>query len=154
MMGKKKTTSHAHFKQHTCEGNDLLLSFYSEILGIYCKIESTLCNSPVYTTDTFGIPAKCCIVFQFLSRVHIWNLPFQHPGLWVWHRERVSPNVHKALEFGPQNHKARKGGIARQRRSPPSLLPSPPLFLPHSPWDWAEVDLSGRPWCFLAILAW
>ena len=110
IMGRRKTTSPAHFKQHTREGNDLLSNSCSEILGIYCKIEHPhFAAVPVYTTDTFGISPKCCIVFQFLSRVHIWNLPFQYPGLWMWHKEKVSPNVHKAFAFEPQNHKERKG---------------------------------------------
>lgn len=73
MMGKGKTASHAYFKQHSCEGNDLLLNFDSEILlGAYCRIEYQHFTAvPVYTADTFGITAKCCIVFQFLSRVRI-----------------------------------------------------------------------------------
>lgn len=35
MMGKGKTSSHAYFKQHTREGNGLLLNFHSETLPWY-----------------------------------------------------------------------------------------------------------------------
>lgn len=73
MMGKGKTASHAYFKQHTREGNDLLLNSDSQVLlGTHCRIEYQHFTAvPVYTADTFGITAKCCIAFQFLSRVHI-----------------------------------------------------------------------------------
>lgn len=62
---------------------------------------------PVYTQDEFGITAKCCIVFQFLSKVHIETPFFSIQGY-----GRDTGRVHKALSLNPSTTKREREGIA------------------------------------------
>lgn len=55
MMGKGKTASHAYFKQHTREGNDLLLNFIVKFFLVHI-VELNINTSQL---------------FQFIQQIHL-----------------------------------------------------------------------------------